>query len=850
MTFKRLVWATTALAGGLLLATQVSAQSTGTQTQESTEVDAVVITASRGLPTIDGAIAAEQAPKSRSTITQDYIATQSPGQTIIESLNLVPGVSFTQSDAFGSSGGNLRLRSFDGNRVSLTFDGIPLNDTGNYAIYTNQQMDPELIDRATVNLGTTDVDSPTASATGGTVNYLTRVPDDEMGLMLNGSIGSENYRRLFGMVDTGEFGDSGVTAWLSGSWQNYDKWKGPGDLSKWQVNGRMYWDRGDGDFLSLAAHYNENRNDFYRNLTLAQIAFYGSDFDNLSTCTRDAPTTGVADNDGSSPAGAGAFMTATDNPANPSSCTNFYGLRINPSDTGNVRAQLRHRFSDSLVMTFDPYYQYVLANGGGTNTVSETDRRLRGPVAAIAGIDLNGDGDILDTVRLYTPNTTNTNRVGFTTSLIWDINENHRLRGAFTYDYGRHRQTGEFTFLRDSGHPMDVFGGRNGPEIRGVDGFVLQGRDRRSIAELNQFSLEYRGQFFDDSLTVAIGLRLPEFKRELNQFCFSQARSSNVLCTDEAPLVQASGYVRFVGRGTTDYVAPFSTEVSYRELLPNFGVSYKIDSNNVVYLSYAEGLSAPRTDNLYTGVYVSGGQTILNDPSPERTYSWDLGYRYQSSNFIANAALWMSRYENRIVSSFDDVAGTFVDRNIGSVNLMGFDAQAGWEITENFSVYGSASYIETELMDNIPFGTCDPAGAPPPMACFYPTRGKELVETPDWTFGLRAYYDTEWFSLGAQAKYTGERWSTDVNDEKTDDYITVDLDARLKLDNMGFEGSYLQFNVRNLFDEEYLGSISSREHAQPLNVYPGAGTFLRNGSAPTYSIGAPRTFMVTLRGRF
>ena len=153
-------------------------------------------------------------------------------------------------------------------------------------------------------------------------------------------------------------------------------------------------------------------------------------------------------------------------------------------------------------------------------------------------------------------------------------------------------------------------------------------------------------------------------------------------------------------------------------------------------------------------------------------------------------------------------------------------------------------------MDNIPFGTCDPAGAPPPMQCFIPTRGKELVETPDWTFGLRAYYDTEWFALGAQAKYTGERWSTDMNDEQTDDYILVDLDARVKLDNMGFEGTWVQLNVRNVFDEEYLGSISSRENATTVNVYPGAGTFNRAGSAPTYSIGAPRTFMLSLRTRF
>jgi iron complex outermembrane receptor protein len=118
--------ATTALAGGLMFASVAHAQSTGT-----TEVEAVVITAARGQPNIDGVITAETAPKAKASIDQEFIATQSTGQTIIQTLNLTPGLNFTNNDPYGSSGGNLRIRGFDGNRISLTFDGIPLNDTGN-----------------------------------------------------------------------------------------------------------------------------------------------------------------------------------------------------------------------------------------------------------------------------------------------------------------------------------------------------------------------------------------------------------------------------------------------------------------------------------------------------------------------------------------------------------------------------------------------------------------------------------------------------------------------------------------------------------------------------------------------
>lgn len=844
MNYKRLVWASTALAGSLVLATAATAQSTGTLSQESTVVEEVVVTASRGLPTIDGAIVAEQIPKSRSTITQDFIDTQSAGQTVIQSVNLVPGVNFTSSDAYGSSGGNLRLRSFDGNRVSLTWDGMPLNDTGNYAIFTGQLLDPELIERVTVNLGTTDADSPTASATGGTINYLSRRPGDDPSLLLRAGVGSNNYHRILGLFDTGELMD-GIGAWGAASWTNYDKFKGPGELDKKQVNGGALWDLGNGNFFSLAGHFNWNRNNFYRNLSLPQIAFYGRDYDNLSTCTRDAPTPGAADNENSTAFGSVGFLSANDNPANTASCTNFYGLRINPSNTGNIRSQFSWGLTDSLRLTVDPWYQYVLANGGGTFTVSETDRRLRGSLAT-PGIDLNSDGDILDTVRLYNPNITNTNRFGVTSSLIWDVNDDHRLRVAYTYDHGNHRQTGEFGYIDRSGDPENVFGGKDklgGRAVLTSDGRDLQGRDRFSEAELSQFAIEYRGQFFDDRLTVALGVRAPIFSRELNQYCFTAVGTSTVRCTQEPiQTTLPNGNVQFFG-SATQYISPFKASVEYKDVLPNVGLSYRLNDNNVVYLSYAEGLSAPRTDNLYTAQRgATPGSVLLTGVDPEITQTWDLGYRYQSGNIIGTAAIWMTNYENRVVNSFDDILGIFVDRNVGSVELWGIDAQVGWEVTEQFSLYASASNIHSELQDDIALGA----------TALLPTKGKELVETPEWTFSLRAYYDTEWFSLGAQGKYVGERWSTDVNDERTPEYTVVDLDARLKLDNLGWNKSYLQLNVTNLFDEEYLGSISSQTNALTIaDIDPVTpGNQARGPSAPTYSISAPRTFMLTLRAAF
>ena len=106
---------------------------------------------------------------------------------------------------------------------------------------------------------------------------------------------------------------------------------------------------------------------------------------------------------------------------------------ITRRDTGNFRISSRFTLSDSLILTVDPSYQFVKANGGGTVTGNEGLRDINplalipaNPVTAanpllsncrttpngagtqcVAGYlggtpffgrDVNGDGDTLDTV--------------------------------------------------------------------------------------------------------------------------------------------------------------------------------------------------------------------------------------------------------------------------------------------------------------------------------------------------------------------------------------------------------------------------------------------------------------------
>lgn len=894
---KRVFWATTALFSGLLVAGAASAQSSGTvATEGATELDTVVVTGSR-TPVIAGVVA-QTVPKTRSSISQEFISTQTSGQTILQTLNLVPGLNFVNSDPYGNSGGNIRLRGFDGNRVSLTFDGMPLNDTGNYAVFTNQQLDAELIERASVNQGTTDVDSPTASATGGTIAFLSARPLEEAGVQVNSSIGENNYGRVFLRADTGTFGPWGTTAYAAASYTNYDKFRGPGELEKTQINGKLYQDLGgNGNFASLAGHFNRNRNAaFFNNYTLANFASGVEPLENDIACFRPLGAAGTVQDENTQ-----STRILSDGSIGTGNCGSAINLRINPSDTGNIRGQFSYALTDNLRFTFDPSYQYVLATGGTTfSLLNERDDRLDQnrlnnnsatglaavtaaqcvtPLFNTTGRDLNGDGDTCDNVHVYAPSLTNTNRYGISSSLIWDLNEDHRIRAAYSLDYGRHRQTGEGVFMSRDARPAHVFStkGAEDQAVTGRDGSIYRFRDRFSIAELQQIAVEYIGDFFNDSLTVNIGVRAPEFTRQLNQYCFSQNGTSNVRCTTETPSATlANGNVQFASTGTTQFIPPYQAELNFDDVLPNVGAVYRFGGGHSVYASYAEGLSVPRTDNLYQPVRNTTDNSIdFSAVQPETTKAYDLGYRFRNSRLIAQAAVWYIEFENRIVNSLDNdpaspTFGFFVDRNVGAVKQQGFDGQLGYIFSDNFALNLSASYNESELQDNIFLGNfaCTvatqvpgstpacPAGTPAAPALqiptFLPTAGKTLVETPDWTFSARGDWDvTEDLSVGLQAKYVGERFATDVNDEVSDAYVVADLDVRYDLtDRFGIRGAYVQVNINNLFDENYLGNISTGANALPVVRSTDPRVPLGSGFARTYSLGAPRTAQITLGLKF
>lgn len=812
----------------LLLPASAFAQSTGSQDFDDQEI-VVTGTTQRDV----GGIRIPDSPKAKIEVSQELIQVQQPGQSVNQIINLVPGVSFTNNDPFGSSGGSFTIRGFDSNRIAQTFDGLPLNDSGNYALYSNQQLDPELVENINVNLGSTDVDSPTAAAVGGTVNINSLRPSNELGASLVASYGNivadgagdRPFHRVFGLIQTGDFTGKGTTAWVAASTAyNKASFANYGKVDKQQYNAKIRQEiGGNGDFVSIAGHYNENRNNFGGS-SLRADSFTGtagavqankrSRFYNLAggwPCNRITPIAGTAQVEPSS-----------------NYCGTDFERRYNPSNTGNVRLNSLFHLADALTLSVDGAYQYVKANGGGVAVAREqfftsgTSRDLTGVFGGTYyyGRDLNGDGDVLDRVLISNPSQTRTDRYNAIVNLAYEIDPANRLRVSYSLDTATHRQTGEGGALYSNAEPFDVFASNN--PLADANGNVLQKRDRRSIATLHLVAAEYRGRFFDDTLTVLVGGSGRFFTRDLNQYCFTTASNGNVDCPaggTVAGYTAANPYVVTATGRPTGAAAPVSRTLNYNQFTPNVGMTYNFTPAFSFAVNYARNVSVPGTDALYNSLYAPVGSDAAN-PAAETSHSFDAGFRYTSSKVQAAVSPWYSQYKNRLVSAYNIDCDCNIDTNLGDVKKYGVDASISYRPVRDLLFYAFGSYIGSEIMNDVRASA----------TTFFPTAGKRERGAPEWLAGGRVQGTLGDFQLGAQAKYTSERFLNDINTVEFNGYTVVDLDLRYSLASVGLPKTAFQLNVTNLFDEFYVGSFPGS--------LTGAGTAFVNFGPPRAVIGS------------
>lgn len=734
-----------------------------------------------GQPVTTGAglLIQEEAPKARSTATEVHLTTQIPTSNPYQGIKLLPGVNAHSTDATGLFGGSLTVRGFNSDQLGFTLDGAPVNDSGNYAVYPQEYVDLENLEEIFITQGSTDLDAPHIGAAGGNIGIVSSNPADQRRFRLAQTLGDKSLTRTFLRADTGRFNDSATRLFVSYSKSLVDKWRGMGEADREHVDAKIVHDLGRGSRLSAGLAYNFAENNFYRNLTKAQYQANGRYYD-YDTVFDGRKTPGPGSQD-------------------ESNLTNYYNLQWNPFENYIATFKANLQLDDKTRLDIEPYYWYGDGSGGFGTTLNEANA-FKASVYGASAKDLNGDGDTKDKVLFWRTSYTHTTRPGINVKLTHQIN-NHKLVAGLWYERAEHRQTQPFVAVGADGRPLDLWADSH--LVTGPNGKVLQGRDQLTISTAQQVYLEDQISLLADRLNLAIGVRLPEIERNGTNY------ANNTNPTD------------------------FSVSKTYRDTLLQTGIRYRLSDANSVFANVARNFRAPQNYVLYEAN--PAGRT--RDLEPETSTNIDLGFRHQSEQLNLSTTLFWIDFKNRM-ALVRDPDGSSRNYNAGDVRTKGFELEAGGKIASAWSLYGSLSYTDAEQKTD--FTTANAAN----VLVTLPTHGKSFVDTPKWMAGLALRYDSgPWFG-GMQVKYSSKRYSTLMNDEEVDSYVTTDINLGYKLANVGFmRNARIQFNVYNLFDEDYLAQITS---TQPNAV----ATHGLAASTPYYAPGAPRFASLTFATDF
>lgn len=218
-------------------------------------------------------------------ITRGDLVKAIPGASPLKALEKLPGVNFQSADPFGAYEWSTRIsiRGFNQNQLGFTLDNIPLGDMSygnNNGLHISRAISSENVGRVAVSQGAGALGTASTSNLGGTVQFLTLDPAQEMGATFAQTIGSDSTSRTFVRIDSGVL-PSGTKFYVSGTRQRAEKWKGAGPQDQDQFNSKFVHAFGD-VVVSGFYNYSDRKEVDYQDLSLDMVKRLGYNWDNYA----------------------------------------------------------------------------------------------------------------------------------------------------------------------------------------------------------------------------------------------------------------------------------------------------------------------------------------------------------------------------------------------------------------------------------------------------------------------------------------------------------------------------------------------------------------------------------------
>jgi iron complex outermembrane recepter protein len=219
-------------------------------------------------------------------VSMAELAQVAPGTSPIKAIEKLPGVNFQSADPYGAYEWSTRItiRGFNQNQLGFTLDGLPLGDmsyANHNGLHISRAISTENVETITLSQGTGALGTASTNNLGGTLQFRSVDPAQQMGAKLAVTGGSESTRRVFARLESGEvFG--GLRAYLSFADQQADKWKGDGAQEQQQVNFKAVLPVGEDGKVTAFYSWSDRAEQDYQDLSLEMIGRLGYDWDNIS----------------------------------------------------------------------------------------------------------------------------------------------------------------------------------------------------------------------------------------------------------------------------------------------------------------------------------------------------------------------------------------------------------------------------------------------------------------------------------------------------------------------------------------------------------------------------------------
>ncbi len=760
----------------------------------------------------------ERVARGNNVVSERQLDALPAAQNIVDAIKLVPGVQIRGGDASNNDPWSyaINIRGFEVNlrnsKIGQTLDGVPLFNASYYLGGAPAQkfILSEDLARIQVNQGTADVASPASAALGGTIAYVSRDPAEESGGLVRGTFGSFDSQRYFARYDTGKlFGNT--RAYVSVANLEAPLWphqgSTPAAIEQFAIEGKSVSDFGP---LTVTVYG----------------SFNDSDDDPIIEATRGFINNTRFTEDGST----GTFNTQ-DATANEYWADEWAAVRENTLGY----AKFDFVVNDALSFDVTPYFQRnegvgeflppairqrMVTQGGVTRQVvfggvevASAARATRVNAAGFgvqpynAGVErvytaLDGttvvrSSDCFNTDNSPRLNTTTgqalcSSAQSYRTSLYYHVRTgvvanglaelgNHKVRFGAWYE----------SLDRDFGRVWRSYADiRQGPV--GVGGIYRRDFDQNFKTDLWKFYVADDWSV-TDRLLVSAGL----------QHYLVDLEGTSVEAPSSATVLN-----QFDAAGNQISMRRLEANSDSEELLPSIGLVYDVTDHLQAFGGYSRNFGAIGDWALEkTG-------TDLANLKPEVSSNYEVGFRYQGDRLRGGVTAYYNDYKDPIVFLTNDFAvgtpginysagtgGTYFNIN-GGVETRGIEGSLEFDLTEAFTAYVAASFIDATYTDA--FRAASYGG----NALVVPA-GATVAGTPDVIVSGALSYADGPFNGRLSVRHVGEAPGDAANTASLimPSYTVLDLSARYRHNLEG--GKYLEaaFGVNNLTDERYIGGM-------------------------------------------